>query len=123
LVIGVDIVDIDRFSKVIDRTSRLMYRLFTVRELDYCLSKKNRYASLAARFAAKEATRKLIPKFCTQIRFQDVEIIRDEYGGPQIVLHNSAYNLLATYGIKDLALSISHAQNQAIAVVVAGKDD
>ena len=79
--IGIDIVDIKRFQLVIQRTPRILQRVFTEKERAYCLAKSNPYPSLAARFAAKEAIRKLHPSLSQGIRFHDVEVTVDGQGG------------------------------------------
>ena len=84
--IGIDIVDISRFQLVVQRTPRVLQRVFTDRERDYCMAKGNPYPSLAARFAAKEAFRKIHPDLSRGIRFQEVEVRVDEWGRPGLVL-------------------------------------
>lgn len=121
MFVGVDIVDIERIKLAIQRTPRFLHRIFTPREIEYCLSKKNPYPSLAARFAAKEAFRKLHPAFSTGVAFHDVEIINNPNGRPQLCLHNRALELQHISGVESLAISLSHAKYQAIATIVARK--
>lgn len=122
--IGIDIVDITRFKIVAQRTPRLLIRVFTENELNYCMSKTNPYPSLAARFAAKEAIRKLHTNLSRGIRFQDVEVTTDQYGRPQIALHGAALQNYLSTGLNNLDLSLSHSKEQAIAAVVAeGRED
>lgn len=121
MLVGVDIVDIERIRLAIQRTPRFLHRIFTPREIEYCLNKKNPYPSLAVRFAAKEAFRKLHPIFSTGIPFHDVEIINAPNGRPQLCLHNKALKLQHDSGIDSLSISLSHAKYQAIATIVARK--
>lgn len=121
MFVGVDIVDIERIKIAIERTPRFLHRIFTPREVEYCMNKKNPYPSLAVRFAAKEAFRKLHPSFSTGVAFHDVEVINNPNGRPQLYLHNRALELQRISGIDDLAISLSHAKYQAIATIVARK--
>ncbi|NLB88496.1 MAG: holo-ACP synthase, partial [Syntrophomonadaceae bacterium] len=118
MFVGVDIVDIERIKLASQRTPRFLYRVFTPREIEYCLRKKDPYPSLAVRFAAKEAFRKLHPAFSKGIAFHDVEVINTTSGSPQLSLHNKALELKKDLGMDDLAISLSHAKYQAIATIV-----
>lgn len=122
MLVGVDIVDIERIRTVAIRTPRFLQRVFTARELDYCLGKADPYPSLAARFAAREAVRKLDPVFITGLSFHDTEVVLDPGGKPRLVLHGSILVRAREAGIKDIALSLSHGREQAIAVVIANKE-
>jgi len=121
LLIGVDIVDIARLKQAAVRTPRFLKRVFTQQELDYCYSKKDPFPSLAARFAAREAFRKLDSIFIKGIRFQDTEVLLDEMGKPQLILYEAALQKSQEADIKDFAISLSHSMEQAIAVIIANK--
>ena len=121
MLIGIDIIDIERVKKAVERTPRFLTRVFTQQELYYCLSKKNPYPSLAVRFAAKEAIRKSHPLFMSGIRFHDTEIIMNETGQPQFILHGQARKRFEQH-FKQLAVSLSHADRQAIAAVIVEED-
>jgi holo-[acyl-carrier protein] synthase len=122
--IGIDIVDIRRFQLVVQRTPRILQRVFTEGERAYCMAKSNPYPSLAARFAAKEAVRKLHPGLSQGIRFHDVEVTVNEQGRPGVALHGAALERCKGLDITGLDLSLSHSKEQAIAAVIAkgGKD-
>jgi holo-[acyl-carrier protein] synthase len=119
LLIGIDMVDIERLRMVVTRTPRFLERVFTSGELQYCYAKSNPYPSLAARFAVKEAFRKLHPDFIRGVRFHDVETINLENGKPELILHGQALNQCQTHKITELSMSISHTDHQAVAVVAA----
>lgn len=121
MLIGIDIVDIDRLKHIINRTPRLLQRVFTAQELDYCYRKKDPFPSLAARFAAREALRKLDCAFIKGIRFHDTEVIVDSEGKPQLFLYGDALIRAQAANITNLAISLSHSRDQAIAVVIANK--
>lgn len=119
LLIGIDMVDIERLRLVVTRTPRFLERVFTAGELKYCYGKSNPYPSLAARFAVKEAFRKLHPDFIRGVRFHDVEVINQEMGKPELVVRGQALKQCQAHQIKELSMSISHTHHQAVAVVVA----
>lgn len=118
MLIGVDLVDINRIQKAIERTPRFLERVFTPVEREYCLCKTNPYPSLAVRFAAKEAVRKLGKEYSKGIRFHDIEIKNDEEGRPYILLHGLAWQRSQENRIT-MDVSLSHSRNQAIATVIA----
>jgi holo-[acyl-carrier protein] synthase len=119
LLIGIDMVDIERLKLVVTRTPRFLERVFTANELQYCYGKSNPYPSLAARFAAKEAFRKLHTDFIKGVRFHDVEVINQAMGKPELLVHGQALKQCRAHQIKELSMSISHTHHQAVAVVIA----
>ncbi|MBP8819079.1 MAG: holo-ACP synthase [Syntrophomonadaceae bacterium] len=121
MLIGVDIIEIERVKKAVERTPRFLDRVFTSRELGYCMKKANPYPSLAARFAAKEALRKLHPAFITGVRFHDLEVLPGEDGRPQVYLHGEAEHRCRIEGIGEISISLSHSRVQAIATAIAKK--
>lgn len=113
LGIGIDIVDIDRFRKAIERWGEpFTKRLFTEDELLYCFKKKRPEVHLAARFAAKEAFFKAIGIREGIRRFRDISILRTDDGKPVL----SVPTLPA---VVRLHLSISHDSGSCVAQVVA----
>lgn len=119
MLVGVDLVDITRIEQVIKRTPRFLERVFSPGELEYCMAKANPYPSLAVRFAAREALRKVHPAFIKGIAFHDVEVCKNKDGQPELFLHEPARCKMEEAGIEKLSLSLSHSNDQAIAVVVA----
>lgn len=119
MLVGIDIIDIDRVATALQRTPHMLERVFSPAELDYCMAKKNPYPSLAARFAAREAVRKLDAAFTRGISFHDVEVVHDKNGKPFLYLHEPAREKVKQLGITDMALSLSHSNSQAVAVVIA----
>lgn len=121
MLIGVDIIEIERVKRAVERTPRFLDRVFTSRELGYCMKKANPYPSLAARFAAKEALRKLHPAFIAGVRFHDLEVLPGEDGRPQVYLHGEAEHRCRIEGIGGISISLSHSREQAIATAIAKK--
>ncbi len=121
MLIGIDIIEIDRIKKAAHRSPRFLERVFTAQELDYCFKKKDPFPSLAARFAVREALRKLDESCIKGLGFHDTEVVVDQLGKPQLVLHKKAQEATDKAGLRDFAISISHSREQAVAVVIANK--
>jgi len=121
VLIGVDIIEIERVKKAVKRTPRFLGRVFTSRELSYCMNKANPYPSLAVRFAAKEALRKLHPALIAGVRFHDLEVLAGEDGRPQVHLHGEAQQRCRAEGIGEISISLAHSREQAIATAIAKK--
>ncbi len=113
---GVDIIEISRISRVLDRYShRFLRRVYTDGEIAYC---RGRAPNLAARFAAKEATMKALATGLRAVSWKDVEITRRESGAPSVLLHGRAKQRAERLGVLDISLSLSHSQEYAVAFVV-----
>ena len=87
---GIDIVEIDRFKKAVERNSNLIERIFTDKEIKYCKERNKPHLHFAVRFAAKEAVAKSMGIGMRNIKWKDIEIIRMTSGKPTIMLHNRA---------------------------------
>ena len=109
--IGIDVVDIVRFERSLDRTPSLRDRLFAE-------SERHRPArSLAARFAAKEALIKALGGHAV-IRWHDMRIVQDDDGNPDFELSGALSSHVAALGIDRVHLSMSHDAGIASAFVV-----
>lgn len=117
--VGIDLVRISAISESLDHFGeRFLHRVFTEAEVSYAMSAPLLAASrLAARFAAKEATRKAL-RF-DGIGWRDIEVVRQPDGACEIELHGVAR---AVGGIGRLALSMSHEGDHATAVVIADRN-
>ena len=114
---GIDLIEIDRFASAYQRyNQRLALRLFTPTEL---AENGENMASLAARFAAKEAVAKAFGTGIGNISWQDIEIRRGRSGEPILHLHGAAQKMAEEQNISTWSLSLSHTQSHAIAIVVA----
>ena len=95
LGIGIDAVDIDRFRRALDRTPNFRTRVFTTNELDGLSGKNDDAPSLAARFAAREATMKVLGVGLGAFDMHDVSIERQASGQPTLLhLRAQRTNLL-----------------------------
>ncbi len=113
---GIDLVEIDRFAQAVARHGeRLLQRVFTPLEREQC---GGRVASLAARFAAKEAVAKALGTGIGAVRWVDIEVVNDDQGAPHLRLHGEAARQAVALGIAAWAISLSHSRGCAAAVVV-----
>ncbi|OGO64871.1 MAG: holo-[acyl-carrier-protein] synthase [Chloroflexi bacterium RBG_19FT_COMBO_50_10] len=114
---GVDLIEIERFTSVCHRyEQRFLQRLFTPTEL---AENGENMASLAARFAAKEAVTKAFGTGIGQVTWHDIEICRGSSGEPILHLHGVAKRMAEERQLNSWSLSLSHTQSHAIAIVVA----
>jgi holo-[acyl-carrier protein] synthase len=114
--IGVDIIDIERLAQSVDRFGdRFLKRVYTEHELAYC---NGRITSLAARWAAKEAVAKALGTGIGEVRWQEIEVVSEDNCRPTLRLHGAAAELANQLGIKDFAVSLSHAKDYAVAFVM-----
>ena len=114
--IGVDVVDLERFERVLERTPAMRARLFTPSE-QVRDGEPRPTASLAARFAAKEA---LIKAFGSSagLSWQDLEVVSDDQRNPSLTLHQGARRVADARGVTSVHLSLSHDGGIATAFVV-----
>ena len=119
LGIGTDLVDIDRFRAVLERTPTLAARVFRPGERDYAGQAADPTARLAARFAAKEATLKSLGLGLGAMALADIEVVKHDDGRPGLWLHGSAAEGAAAVGATRFLLTISHTDRLAQATVVA----
>ncbi len=110
--IGVDVVDVARFAAVLERTPALRERLFTPAERDLPV------ASLAARFAAKEAVAKALGA-PPGLAHREAEVCRETGGRPSLRVSGRAAEVAAELGVARWHLSLSHDGGVAIAYVIA----
>lgn len=109
--VGIDVVDIGRFGEALERTPSLRERLFTEQERDRPL------ASLAARFAAKEALAKALGA-PTGMGWHDAEVVSEASGDPRFDIRGSVLARANDLGVETVHVSLSHDAGIASAVVV-----
>ncbi len=117
--IGTDLVDVDRFRTVLQRRPSVAERLFTAGERAYARRAVDPAARLAVRFAAKEAALKALGYGLGGMRMAEIEIVRDDGGRPEILLHGAARSRAAGHGVRRWLVSLSHTDRLAQATVVA----
>jgi holo-[acyl-carrier protein] synthase len=122
--IGLDLVKIERIRALAERwQERFLERLYTEAERRYCFDRASPYASLAGRFAAKEAVLKAIGTgWSAGISWQDIQVLNDGSGKPVAHVQGRAGALLQEAGVTDIHISLSHDADYAIAQVVLTKE-
>jgi holo-[acyl-carrier protein] synthase len=116
---GIDIIEVDRIQKIMERDIGFREKIFTPGEIAYCESKKNKYQHYAARFSAKEAFMKAIGTgWRFGIRFAEIDIVHDDLGRPYIRIYGKANDLLADLQITKIHVSLSHLKELATAIVI-----
>ena len=110
--VGIDVVDLDRFEESLRRTPALRDRLFTPAEAS------RPHASLAARFAAKEALAKALGA-PGDLRWHDAEVTVGAHGRPHLEVRGTVAGRAAQLGVTSWHISLSHDGGIASAVVVA----
>jgi holo-[acyl-carrier protein] synthase len=119
--VGIDLVRISRIEESLASFGeRFLRRVFTDHEVAYALEAPSRTAErLAARFAAKEATFKIIGLVDHPMNWRDIEVRREASGACEMSLHGGANEAAQIRGITELAVSMSHEGDYATAVVLA----
>jgi holo-[acyl-carrier protein] synthase len=118
---GVDLCEVDRIRKAIDSSHgrRFVERVFTPREIAYVERKANPYERYAARFAAKEAGMKALGTgWQGGLGWQDLEVVNLPSGRPTLQFHRRAAEIAEKLGAINVALSITHTAEQALAMVI-----
>ena len=117
--IGVDVVEIERFRRSLERTPSMRERMFTEGELAYVAPKSDPVPSLAARFAAREAVMKALGVGLGAFGFHEVWVERAESGAPSLAFEGKAAQLSSEAGVRRWHLSLTHSDLVAVAYVVA----
>ena len=117
---GVDIAEVPRVRQSIERFgNRFLHRVFTAGEISYCDARASRFESYAARFAAKEAGMKALGTGWSHgVRWRDIEVVRPKGQRPTIKFHGTAADIASRLGTKNIALSLTHTADQALAHVI-----
>ena len=114
--VGIDLLEIERLERALERTPRLAERLFTEAERAYAASRGRPGQHLAARFCAKEAVAKALG--VQSWNFHDVEVL-GAGGPPSIRLSGAAAARAAELGVT-VSVSLTHTRRDAGAVAIAG---
>jgi holo-[acyl-carrier protein] synthase len=110
--VGIDLIEIERIERALERRPRLADRLFTAEELAYARGRARPGQHLAARFAAKEAVIKALGQ---GVPLRQIEVVSGE--PPRIELHGRAAEVA---GDAEIAVSLTHSRESAAAVAIAG---
>ncbi|WP_405839282.1 holo-ACP synthase [Streptomyces platensis] len=116
--VGIDVAEIDRFEAALERTPELAHRLFIEDELILPSGDRRGIASLAARFAAKEALAKALGA-PAGLRWTDAEVYVEDSGQPRLRVQGTVEARAAELGVRSWHVSLSHDAGVASAVVIA----
>ncbi len=120
--IGVDIIEVDRIKKALDEWGdKFLKRVFTDRELSYARTKKFSQENLAARFACKESVLKAFGDTRVGIQLKNIEILNDQKGKPEVVLHGEAKEFAEKNNLTNIMVSMSHTNNYAVSNAILCK--
>ena len=117
--VGIDLVDVDRFRRMLGRRPGLIERLFTSSERAYCLERNDPTERFAVRFAAKEAALKSMGVGIGAVEWHDIEVGRSPEGRPSLELSGRAAKLAEELSIVRFELSMTHTSSMAQAEVIA----
>jgi len=114
--IGVDIIEIERVESAIKQWGeRFLSRIYTETELRTC---RDRLASLASRFAAKEAVMKVLGTGGIGIGWREIEILTSVDGRPSVKLYGQALNKAAELNLKEVSVSLSDSKQHVVAIAI-----
>jgi len=117
LAVGVDIEDISRFDEF-SKDNHFLNKIYTEKEKEYCFSKKKPSQHLAVRFAGKEAVIKALSSLEYNFsNFKKIEISNSKNGVPNVKINLPEFEHI------NIAISLSHCEDKAIAFAVISKDD
>ncbi|MFC1734906.1 holo-ACP synthase [Candidatus Hydrogenedentota bacterium] len=118
--LGTDLVSIPRFARITERWGKRFFdRVFTESEVEFCMKKTVPTASLAARFAAKEAALKALGAgWSGGISWHDAEVVSTPKQAPRLRLSGVAKRLAAEAGVESIHLSLTHTDKYASATVI-----
>jgi holo-[acyl-carrier protein] synthase len=116
--IGIDLIEIERLERAIERRPRLAERVFTTAELAHVRGKARPGRHLAARFAAKEAALKALG--LGGLRLHEIEVEGGGDAPPRLRLHGEAADVATREGVV-LSVSLTHSRDLAAAVVRADR--
>ena len=117
--LGIDIIEVRRIAEKIEKGNGFRELVFSAREIAYCESKTHKYEHYAARFAAKEAFFKALGTgWLNGTAFNEVEIINNEQGKPEIALLGVTNDTINTLGNFSITVALTHIKSTASAVVI-----
>jgi len=118
--IGIDIIEVERVWRAYRRRpDKFLKRFFTLREQKALLLRQHPAASLAARFAAKEAVAKALGTGIGKVAWTELEIMNKAEGGPSVLLSGRAAEIASKKGISHIHISLAHEKSFAVACAVA----
>ena len=118
--LGIDIVEVERMKRILDRTPSFAERVFSPDERAYCDRMASPATHYALRFAAKEAVVKALGTgFAGGIGVRDIEVVRTKSGRPIAKLTGRALEVAHEQGVRELSISLSYTHTDAVACAMA----
>jgi holo-[acyl-carrier protein] synthase len=121
LGLGVDICEIARMERALERHPTMRERVFTPEEIAYCDAKGRPAESFAGRFAAREATIKALGGYRGR-RWQDISVTRHPSGAPMIALTGNAKRRADALGVSRVLVTFTHEKTTAVAFAIAVRE-
>lgn len=118
LGLGVDICEIARMERALERHPTMRERVFTPEEIAYCDLKARPAESYAGRFAAREAVIKALGGYRGK-RWQDISVTRAPSGAPAIRLEGQAKRRADGLGVDRVLVTFTHEKTSAVAFAIA----
>ncbi len=118
LGVGVDLVDVSRIERILERFPRFASKHFSPHEIAYCDAQGRRAECYAARWAAREAFAKAVGGVPGG-RFRDAHVVRDDDGSVRLSVEGPAKERMDAIGASDVLLSLTHERRMAAAFCVA----
>ena len=116
VLVGTDIVEVERLQRLLTEQPGLGAEVFTARELAYCEGRRRAGEHLAGRFAAKESVLKALGTgLGPRMRWTDVEVINDVHGRPRVALHGAVAAKAVEARVGHVDISLSHVKGLAVA--------
>jgi holo-[acyl-carrier protein] synthase len=120
--LGTDLIEVERVAEKVGRGGGFKELVFSRREIEYCEAKTHKFQHYAARFAAKEAFFKALGTgWLNGTAFNEVEIVNDEHGKPELLVTGGTALQIAHLNILRISVSLSHIKSMASAVVIIEK--
>lgn len=119
---GADIIDVSRIKKILEGNGDAFLRkVFTENEIEYLNRGGMKPESVAGYFSVKESVMKTLGKGIGEISFREIEIEKDNFGKPHVVLTGKAEKARRELAIGEFLVSISHEKNYALTFVIGTK--
>ncbi|MHB8138296.1 MAG: holo-ACP synthase [Smithellaceae bacterium] len=121
--VGIDLVENERIEKIIGKWGdKFLCRVFSEKEIEYCGRHAQASLHYGARFAVKESFLKAIGTGLGRgVKLQEIEVVNQEGGKPELMLHGGALHYFNQAGIKTAYISITHTKKYASALVLLEK--
>lgn len=117
--VGIDLIEVSRIEKAVSDNEAFLHKVFSAKEIFKSEETNNKYQSLAARFAGKEAFMKALGTgWAKGLKWSEIEILNNELGKPELLLSGKTKELTTSLRISAMSISLTHLKDIAGAVVV-----